>query len=120
MRWAGTPNRLTQPAKKASAQSWAVVLCRGTASGQRVVRSTMVSTCEKPSLLGGKGPTRSTWTWANQWPGTAIGCRGAFMCRTTLAAAQPWQSRHQAAASLAIPLHTYLLASNGRVARMPG
>ncbi len=120
MRWAGTPNQLTQPVKKASAHSWVVVPRRGTASGQRVVRSTMVSTCVNPSLLGGKGPTRSTWTWANRRPGTAIGCRGAFMCRTTLPAVQPWQSRHQAVASLAIPLHTYLLASNRRVARMPG
>jgi hypothetical protein len=69
---------------------------------------------------GRKGATQVNMDMGEPVARTAIGCRGAFMCRTTLPAAQPWQSRHQAAASLAIPLHTYLLASNRQVARMPG
>jgi hypothetical protein len=38
----GTPNRWIQPEKRADAQSAAAILLRGMASGQRVVRSTIV------------------------------------------------------------------------------
>ena len=55
---AGTPKRATQWWSRAEAQAAADVEVRGTASGQRVVRSMMVSRYVKPLDIG-RGPTRS-------------------------------------------------------------
>ena len=44
----GVPKRDTQAPIKALATSVVVVVCKGTASGQRVVRSTIVNKCVKP------------------------------------------------------------------------
>ena len=61
----GTPNPETHAERKAAAHEDDVASTMGTASGQRVEQSTMVKKCLWPSE-GGRGPTMSTWTWANR------------------------------------------------------
>ncbi len=60
VRRAGTPNRLTHPEKKAAAHSSVEVPQMGTASAHLVLLSTIVKRWEKPPLVAGSGPTRST------------------------------------------------------------
>ena len=55
----GTPKRGTQVLTRARAQTSVVLLGRGTASGHRVKRSTIVKTYRKP-WDGGSGPTKSS------------------------------------------------------------
>ena len=78
----GTPNRWIQPEKRAAAQSAAAVLLSGTASGQRVVRSTTVKRYEKPEDCG-SGPTMSTWMCSNRRRGTAMTSGARCTCRET-------------------------------------
>jgi hypothetical protein len=59
---AGTPYLATHPAMNASAQSAAAVALSGKASAQRVDLSITVSRCVNPSLVHGRGPTRSRCT----------------------------------------------------------
>lgn len=56
-----TPKREIHAETSASAHEEAVVEDRGTASGQRVVLSTMVRRCVLPCEEG-SGPTMSRWT----------------------------------------------------------
>ena len=55
------------------------MLLKGTASGQRVILSMMVSRCEKSSG-GGNGPTRSMCKWLNLFDGTGILITGECTC----------------------------------------
>jgi hypothetical protein len=71
----GTPNRQTQPANSALAQSAADVLARGIASGQREQRSTMVNRYVKPPEEG-RGLTRSTLMCEKRWAGTGNAAGG--------------------------------------------
>ncbi len=61
----GTPNRNIQPAKKALAQSGAVMDESGMASGHLEVQSIIVKRKVWPRE-GGSSPTRSTWMWAKR------------------------------------------------------
>jgi hypothetical protein len=74
---------------------------------------------ELPSSATGRGPTRSTCTWLNLFPGTWMGWTGAAGWPVTLALQHCWQSRTQEATSEFIPLHTALAAISRRVARVP-
>jgi hypothetical protein len=56
----GTPKRATHEDRKASTHPEAEILLRGTASSQRIVRSTIVIMYRYPSSEAGRGPTRST------------------------------------------------------------
>jgi hypothetical protein len=62
---AGTPNLETQPAKRALAQSAAVMDWSGITSGHLDVLSIMVNRYVWPHE-GSSGPTRSTWMWAKR------------------------------------------------------
>jgi hypothetical protein len=73
----GTPNLAIQVEQNASAQAEAVVEDRGTASAQRVVRSTMVKMCVFPC---GNGPTMSTCTWEKRRSGIGMAVAGGVMC----------------------------------------
>ena len=61
----GTPNLETQEDNRAEAQAEVVADFIGTASGQRVERSTMVKRYLKSSEEG-RGPTTSTWMCENR------------------------------------------------------
>jgi hypothetical protein len=67
----GTPNLWIHPWRRAAAQSAAVVVVSGIASGQRVVLSITVNRYEKPEERG-RGPTKSTWMCAKRRTGTGM------------------------------------------------
>ncbi len=85
----GMPNRCIHPCRRAASQSAAVVEASGTASGQRVVLSTMVNMYEYPEERG-SGPTRSTWRCAKRRTGTGMCAAWRVTWRCTFAF---WQCR---------------------------
>src|SRR5450830_588451 len=67
----GTPKRCIHPSNNALAQSADDTDDRGNASGHLVVLSIIVNRYVKP-LLAGRGPTKSTCTWAKRRVGTSM------------------------------------------------
>ena len=86
----GVPNRETQVWTKARATVSAVLSMMGTASGQRVKRSTQVSRYVKPFEVG-RGPTRSKCTLTKRESGMMKVAVGAVVWRWIL---ERWHRRH--------------------------
>ena len=116
----GTPKPAIHPLVSAEVQSAVVVFFSRIASGHPVVLPTIVNRCVKLSLDVGSGPTRSTSRWENLLEGVVNACTGVCTCLCTLPRAQPWQSQHQDATSVAILGQTNLPEINLLGARMPG
>ena len=114
------PKHATHAAVKACAHVAASMSLSGSASNQRVVRSTMVKRYLYLSGVVERGPTRSTCTWVKRWHGTGMGCTAAAGCLVTFARAQCWQSLHHATTSWFIFSHTTRAVRSRRVARIPG
>ena len=54
----------------------------------------MVNKWVKPSLEGGKGPTKSTWMWLKRFGGTWIESTGVCTCQWIFALAHSWQLKN--------------------------
>ena len=115
---AGTPNRVTQAAMRAPAQSSAVVETSRTASIHLVVQSITVNRYLYPPAAG-RGPTRSPWRGLNRRGGMGMCCGKVGTWCVTLDLWQVMQSRTQVVQLLRMPRHTYLAESSRRVARVP-
>ena len=115
----GTPKRAIQCPMRALAQSEVDVWANGMASGQRVVRSIMVSRCVNPSEVG-SGPTKSMWIWLNLFAGTGI-CRTCE--RTWDWIFDAWQAIHSFVhlfTCFLTPCQTNFFATSFTVAFRPG
>ena len=109
---AGTPNRVTQAAMRAPAQSSAVVEASGTASIHLVVQSITVNRYLYPPAAG-RDPTRSTWRWLNRRGGMGMCCGKVRTWRITLDLWQVMQSRTQVVQTCACRATLILLKASG-------
>jgi hypothetical protein len=90
---AGSPNRCTQPEKRAATQSAADVAETGTASGHLVVLSTIVNKCVQPAELG-RGPTKSMCRCVKRRRAMALGYVLAAISRASVSSLAGSPCRH--------------------------
>ena len=101
----------------ASAQVVASTVRSGTASNQRVVRSTIVNRKRKPAVAIGNRPNQVQIDMSEPLTRNGVTAAGWWW---TFALTHCWQLWHQAFISLFIKIQTALAAINRRLALMPG